>query len=49
MHDEESKTDFVMDWLAPDPEFKEFVRSKLKALAMVMAVGKHQFETNALL
>jgi integrase len=36
MHDEESKTDYIMDRLAADPEFKEFVRSKLKAMPTVM-------------
>jgi hypothetical protein len=38
MHDEESKTDYVMDRLAVDPEFKEFVRSKLKAMALTVAL-----------
>jgi hypothetical protein len=36
LHEEESKTDNVMDWLVVDPEFREFVRSKLRAIAMVM-------------
>lgn len=33
LFEEESKTDYVMDRLAVDPEFKEFMRKKLKALA----------------
>jgi hypothetical protein len=37
LHDEELKTDFVMDRLLEDPECKEFVRSKLKTMAIVMA------------
>ena len=37
MHDEGSKTEFVMDRLAADPKFKEFVRSRLKVLAMANA------------
>jgi ribosomal protein L40E len=36
LHEEESKTDYIMDWLAVDPEFKEVVWSRLKALAMAM-------------
>lgn len=30
LHEEESKTDNVMDWLTEDPEYKELVRSKLR-------------------
>jgi len=40
MHDEESKTDYVMDWLAVDPEFREFVRTRLKAMAIALASQK---------
>jgi hypothetical protein len=32
LHEEESKTDEVMDWLVDDPEFKQVLRSKLKTL-----------------
>jgi len=38
LHDEESKIDYVMDRIAVDPEFKEFVRSKLKAMALTVAL-----------
>ena len=34
LHEEESKTDNVMDWLTEDPEYKELVRSKLRKMAM---------------
>jgi site-specific recombinase XerD/ribosomal protein L40E len=34
LHDEESKTDNVMDWLVDDPEFKQVLRSRIKAMAM---------------
>jgi site-specific recombinase XerD/ribosomal protein L40E len=34
LHEEESKTDNIMDRLVDDPEFKEFLRSKLQAMAM---------------
>jgi len=37
MRDEESKTDFVMDWLANDPEFRDQLRSSIKAMAIAMA------------
>lgn len=37
LHEEESKTDSVMDDLLEDPEFKEFVRSKLNAIALATA------------
>jgi integrase/recombinase XerD len=40
MHDEESKTDFVMNWLAQNPEFKEHLRSGIRALAVAMATEK---------
>jgi site-specific recombinase XerD len=38
MHDEESKTDNIMDRLAEDSEFKEFMRSRIKAIAVSMAL-----------
>ena len=34
LHEEESKTDNVMDQLVDDPEFKEFLRFKLKTLGL---------------
>lgn len=34
MHEEESKTDYVMDRLVEDPEFKRFLLSKLKAITV---------------
>jgi hypothetical protein len=34
MHDEELKTDNVMDQLVDDPEFKQFLLSKLKAMTV---------------
>lgn len=37
LHEEESKTDYVMDWLVENPEFKEVVRFRLKAMPMAMA------------
>ncbi|MGA3108383.1 MAG: hypothetical protein ABSD99_02855 [Candidatus Bathyarchaeia archaeon] len=37
LHEEESKTDDVMDWLVDDPEFRQLLRSKLRAMAMTMA------------
>ena len=33
LHDEESKTDNVMDWLVDDPEFREVLRSRIKVMA----------------
>ena len=33
LHEEESKTDSIMDRLVDDPEFKELLVSKLKAMA----------------
>lgn len=36
MRGEELKTDHLMDWLAPDPEFREFVRAKLKDVALMV-------------
>jgi hypothetical protein len=30
LHEEESKTDYLMDRLVEDPEFKEFVFSRLR-------------------
>jgi hypothetical protein len=33
LHEEESKTDNIMDLLVEDPEFKEFLLSKLKGIA----------------
>jgi hypothetical protein len=33
LHEEESKTDNIMDRLVDDPEFKELARSKLKVMA----------------
>jgi len=42
LRDEESKGDFVMDWFAAEPGFKEFVRSRLKVLAIEMAAGQCQ-------
>jgi integrase/recombinase XerD len=46
MHDEESKTDLVMDELAADPEFKEFVRSRLKAVAMAIVTKESSVSTS---
>lgn len=34
LHDEESKTDYVMNWLVENPEFKQVLRNQLKAMAM---------------
>jgi ribosomal protein L40E len=34
LHEEESKTDNIMDRLVEDPEFKELLRVKLKTMAM---------------
>lgn len=36
LHDEQSKTDDVMDRLVENPEFKQVVRDQLKAMAMAM-------------
>lgn len=36
-HEEESKTDYVMDRLVDDPVFMEQLRSRIKAMAMAMA------------
>ena len=36
MHDEESKTDYVMDRLLESPEFRTVVRNQLKAMATAM-------------
>jgi ribosomal protein L40E len=36
LHEEEMKTDNVMDWLVDDPEFKGLLRSKLKTMAMAI-------------
>jgi hypothetical protein len=33
LHEEESKTDNIMDHLVEGPEFKELLLSKLKAMA----------------
>lgn len=30
-----------MDWLAEDPEYKEYIRKQLKALAIEMAARKY--------
>jgi hypothetical protein len=40
LHDEESKTDDIMDRLVDDPEFKQVLRSKMKAIAIAMATSK---------
>lgn len=34
LHEEESKTGDVMDWLVDDPDFRELLRSKLKKMAI---------------
>lgn len=36
LHEEESKTDYVMDRLVENPGFKQVLRNQLKAMAMVM-------------
>lgn len=35
--DEKSKTDYVIDWLFEDPEFKQILRNQLKTMAMEMS------------
>jgi hypothetical protein len=45
MHDEESKTDYVMDRLAVDLEFKELLRSKLNATAIIEIIMEIIFTT----
>jgi hypothetical protein len=36
LHDEESKTDDIMDRLIEDPEFTQILRTKLKTIAITM-------------
>ena len=37
LHEEELKTDHVMDWLVDDPEFRQLLQSKLRAMTMTLA------------
>ena len=37
LHEEESKTDHIMDLLLEAPEFKELLRSKMKAMATALS------------
>jgi hypothetical protein len=41
LHNEESKADFIVDWLVGDPKFMEQLPPSIKAMALGMATSEH--------